>query len=171
MMSRRDLLGAGTAAAALAAFGLPTSASATGQLKLGSANRFSFDALVEEARILAGKPYVAPASPPRTILERIDYQAHGQIKFDTDRALFAEGPGPFPVTFFHLGKYFQVPVRMHVVSGEAGDQIEREIEYDPSCFDIPADSPARELPKDCGFAGFRNFMFTISTTTAKAIAA
>ena len=155
MMSRRDLLSAGTAAAALAAFGLPTSASATGELKLGSANRFSFDALMEEARTLAGKPYVAPSSPPRAILERIDYQAHGQIKFDTDRALFAEGPGPFPVTFFHLGKYFQVPVRMHVVSGEAGDQIEREIEYDPSCFDMPADSPARELPKDCGFAGFR----------------
>lgn len=155
MMSRRDLLTAGTAAAALAAFGLPTSAAAAGQLKLGSENGFSFDALVEKARTLAGKPYVAPLSPPRAILEQIDYQAHGQIKFGTDRALFAEGPGPFPVTFFHLGKYFQLPVRMHVVSGDAGAQVEREIEYDPSCFDMPADSPARELPENSGFAGFR----------------
>ena len=153
MMSRRDLLTAGTAAAAFAAFGFPMNA--MGALKLGTENSFSFDALVEATRILASKPYVAPPSPPRAILERIDYQAHGQIKFDTERALFADGPGLFPVTFFHLGKYFQLPVRMHVVSGDAGTQVEREIEYDPSCFNMPADSPARELPKDCGFAGFR----------------
>lgn len=155
MMNRRDLLATGTAAAALAGFGFPTSAFATGGLKLGPENRFSFDTLVEEARLLAGKPYLAPPAPPRDLLERIDYQAHGRIKFDTERALFVNGPGPYPVTFFSLGKYFQVPVRMHVVSGDAGSQVEREIEYDPSYFDMPADSPARELPKDSGFAGFR----------------
>jgi periplasmic glucans biosynthesis protein len=155
MMNRRDILATGTAAAALAALGFPASAFPAGGPKLGTENSFSFDALAEQARLSASKPYVAPRSPPHDILEQIDYQAHGQIKFDTSRALFADGPGPFPVTFFLLGKYFQVPVRMHVVSGEADNQVEREIGYDLSYFDMPADSPARGLPKDSGFAGFR----------------
>ena len=30
------------------------------------------------------------------------------------------GPSEFPVTFFHLGRFFQKPVRMHVVEGRAG---------------------------------------------------
>lgn len=155
MMNRRDLLATGTAAAALAAFSSPMSAFVVGELKLGTENSFSFDALVEKAQVLASKPYAAPPSPPRDVLERIDYQAHGQIKFDSGRALFADGPGPFPVTFFPLGKFFQIPVRIHVVSGDVGGQSEREIEYDLSYFDMPADSPARQLPKNSGFAGFR----------------
>lgn len=153
MMNRRDFLSTG--AAALAAFGFPASAFATGGLRLGPESSFSFDVLIEKARLLARKPHVAPRAPPRDILERIDYQAHGQITFDTDRALFADGPGLYPVTFFPLGKYFQVPVRMHIVSGDTGGQVEREIEYDLSYFHLPADSPARALPRNSGFAGFR----------------
>lgn len=155
MMSRRDLLATGAAAAALSAFGFPVGAWAAEEIEFGPENSFSFAALTAQARMLASQPYVAPPSPPRDMLERIDYQAHGQIKFDTDRALFADGPGPFPVTFFHLGKYFQVPVRMHVISGDGQSQVAREIIYDPAYFDMPADSPARRLPRDSGFAGFR----------------
>lgn len=154
MMNRRELLAMGTAAAALAAFGFPAGAAAA-DINLGPATSFSFAALIAQARLLASRAYAPPPSPPRDILERIDYQAHGQIKFDTRRALFADGPGNFPVTFFPLGKYFQVPVRMHVVSGATGAQIAREIEYDPSYFDMPEDSPARALSRDSGFAGFR----------------
>jgi glucans biosynthesis protein len=40
---------------------------------------------------------------------------------------------------------------MHEVAGGEA----REIIYDPSYFDMPADSPARKLPKGAGFAGFR----------------
>lgn len=151
MLNRRDLLAMGTAAAALAAVGFPAKA----EINLGPETSFSFAALIAQARRLASQPYVAPPSPPRDLLERIDCQAHGQIRFDTRRALFADGPGDFPVTFFPLGKYFQAPVRMHVVSGTAGAQMAREIEYDPSYFDMPADSPARALRSNSGFAGFR----------------
>ncbi len=85
------------------------------------------------------------------MLQQIDYDAHGKIKFKTDLALWAKGPSDFPVTFFHLGRFFQVPVRMHVVErGQA-----REIIYDDAYFDMPADSPAHRLPDNSGFAGFR----------------
>ena len=120
-------------------------------LRLAEPQAFSFEDLVERARAKAAAPY-APLPPlAHEILERIDYAAHGKIKFKTDYALFADGPGRYPVTFFHLGRYFQSPVRMHVVA----DGKAREIVYDTSYFDMPADSPAHALPRNAGFAGFR----------------
>src|SRR5260370_39019707 len=44
---------------------------------------------------------------------------------------------------------------MHVVENAPAGSIAREIIYDESYFDMPADSPARLLPKGSGFAGFR----------------
>ncbi|TAL53111.1 glucan biosynthesis protein [Pandoraea sp.] len=155
MVKRRTFLVSTSAAAALAALGVAPAALAADRLKLGKAAPFSFDGLIEQARELAGKPYVAPPSPPREILDKINYQALGHVKFNTDHALFANGPGQFPVTFFPLGKFFPIAVHMHVVShGASGDKA-REIIYQASDFDMPADSPARQLPAGSGFAGFR----------------
>jgi glucans biosynthesis protein len=52
---------------------------------------------------------------------------------------------------FHLGRYFQAPVALHVVE----DGIARRIVYSPDFFSIPRNHPARRLPHDLGFAGFR----------------
>ena len=89
------------------------------------------------------------------MLDRIDYAEHGKIKFNTDFALFRDGPGDFPVTFFHLGKYFRAPVHMYVLSAAGQNATASEILYDPAYFSMPPDGPARELPKGAGFAGFR----------------
>ena len=120
-------------------------------LVLGAAQPFSFDALKLRAKDLGAKPYAAPPRPAPEIVAKIDYAIHGSLKYRTDAALFAQGPGQFPVTFFHLGQYFQKSVRMfHVAAGQA-----REIVYRPSLFDMPADSIARQLGVNAGFAGFR----------------
>ncbi|WP_291828409.1 glucan biosynthesis protein D [Bosea sp. (in: a-proteobacteria)] len=148
---RRLLLAGATATAALAALGFPSEALAQQGLRLGEAESFGFDALKQRAREMASRPYQAPPSPRPDVLERIDYDAHGKIRFKPEMALWADGPSPWPVTFFHLGRYFQKPVRMHVVEGGRA----REIVYDESYFEMPADSPARELPRGAGFAGFR----------------
>ncbi|MFC4520967.1 glucan biosynthesis protein [Cupriavidus pinatubonensis] len=156
MMNRRTLLVSATASAALAALGIPPSALAASGIKLGDARPFSFDALIDQARALAGKPYAAPSAPPPEILDLIDYDAHGKIRFRPENALFADGPGQFPVTFFHLGTYFRTPVRMHVIErGKDSKGNAREIVYEESYFDMPADSPAHKLPRGSGFAGFR----------------
>ncbi len=152
MLQRRTLLTAGGTAAALAALGLPGPALAQAGMRLGPAAPFSFDTLVERARGLAARPYAPPPALPADVLERIDYEAHGKLRFKTDNALFKDGPGPFPVTFFHLGRFFQTPVHMHLLTGMG---TARELLYDPSTFDMPADSPARALPPGAGFAGFR----------------
>ncbi len=155
MLDRRSLLAAAGASIATSALGPSASAAAGASLRLGPPRPFSFDALANEAQARSAQPY-APGRPlPPEVLERIDYEAHGKIRFDTRYALFRDGPGIFPVTFFHLGRFFRTPVHMHVLSAGAAHGFAREILYDPGYFSMPADSPARELPKAAGFAGFR----------------
>lgn len=163
MIDRRSFVSAGTFSAALAALGFSGStraqqeaeAAAVG-LKFAEPHAFSFDTLIARAEALAKAPYVSGNTLPAAILDRIDYEAHGKIHFDPRYALFRDGPGPFPVTFFHLGRFFQTPVHMHLLEQTSGgDAFEREIVYDPAYFEMPADSPARQLPPGAGFAGFR----------------
>ncbi len=151
MFDRRQFLQFATATAGLAATGFSTKALAQESLKVGAPSPFSFDALKQRAQSMASRPYEAPPRPAPEVLQQIDYDAHGKIRFKTDLALWANGPSQFPVTFFHLGRFFQKPVRMHVVEGGQA----REIIYDSDYFDMPADSPAHKLPDNSGFAGFR----------------
>src|SRR6185437_13443586 len=113
------------------------------------------DKLSQEMQARAAHEYVRPNHLPQQVLDRIDYEAHGKIKFNTDYALFGDGPGLYPVTFFHLGHFFPTPVHMYVLGGSGGAATAREILYDPGYFRMPADSPAHQLPKGAGFAGFR----------------
>jgi periplasmic glucans biosynthesis protein len=146
-LNRRVLLSGALAVAASAA---PGGARADG-LRFGPARPFSFDHLKQWGRELAGAPHRPPLRPAPEVLQQIDYDAHGKLRFKTELALWADGPSAFPVTFFHLGRFFRTPVRMHVVAdGQA-----REIVYDSAHFSMPPDSPAQKLPPNSGFAGFR----------------
>jgi glucans biosynthesis protein len=116
----------------------------------GEAQPFSFEQLIEKARGAAQRPYQPPYRPAPELVGKIDYDAHGKLRFKHERAPFAER-GPFPVTFFHLGQFFPSSVKMHIV--EAGKA--RELLYSPADFEMPANSVARKLPRDAGFAGFR----------------
>ena len=147
LIHRRLLLKALGLATASAAFPSVSAASGDG-LAFGAPSPFSFEGLQALARRIAAAPYLPPP-PPSEILTELDYQAWGEITFDTNSALFRDGP--LPVTFFHLGEYFPNPVKIYAVeNGRA-----REVIYDPSYFHMPADSPARRLPQGVGFAGFR----------------
>jgi periplasmic glucans biosynthesis protein len=160
MIDRRSVLAAASASAAFAALSPPLRALAASALELGNPQPFSFDALTREMQLLAARDYAPPSHPPQQVLDRIDYEALGKIKFNTDHALFRDGPGRFPVTFFQLGHLFPTPVHMYVLApverAPPGSSFTaREILYDPAYFTMPPDSPARELPKGAGFAGFR----------------
>lgn len=130
---------------------IPALLAAPGRLRFGPAAAFSFDALVERAAALAKAPYVPPPTPLPAVVQQIDYEAWGNIRFRPDYALFAQGPSLYPVTFFHVGQFFQKSVKMHALeNGRA-----REILYDNDYFSMPKDSIARKLPENTGFAGFR----------------
>ncbi|KQT82493.1 glucan biosynthesis protein [Aurantimonas sp. Leaf443] len=148
-IDRRQLL-AGLAALGLVPHGALAAPAAASGLTFSEPRPFSFDRLVEEARALAAAPYVPETSVDPAVMDRIDFDAHWKIKYRNDRTLDVPGANA-PIRMFHLGRYFQLPVTINVVEGETS----RQVVYDPSLFDMPADSPARELPKDVGFAGFR----------------
>jgi glucans biosynthesis protein len=119
-------------------------------LEFGPAMPFSHDALKERAKALAAKPYEPPPSPNLEIAQKLDYDAHGKLRFRYEYALWGDGGGAYPVTFQHVGKYFPKTVRMFAVTqGQA-----REILYRQEYFTVPPSSPAAALPKDASaFAG------------------
>lgn len=149
MMNRRSLLRGATALTG--AMLLPPIALAS-----SGPRPFSFEALVERARKMANAPYQPPRLPAPDIVQQIDYQRHGELVFRTEKAPFSGQPGTvaekgYPLEFFPLGKYATKGVQMFLVeNGEA-----TEVPYSADFFDMPADNPARKLPHDAGFAGFR----------------
>ncbi|MGH6886378.1 MAG: glucan biosynthesis protein, partial [Geminicoccales bacterium] len=148
-VARRFFL-ASAGALPLAAALWPSLAVAEG-LSMGKPWSFDFGWLRSQAKRLAARPYEPPVLRSAETLERIDYDAYQQIRFLSDHALWAKDGGPYPIEFFHLGRFFKAPVRLHVV--EAGQA--REILYSPSLFSFGTTRLAEDLPADLGFAGFR----------------
>ena len=139
------------AAALAGAILLPTFA-----LAANEPQPFSYDALVERARSMANTAYQPPALPAPEVVQQIDYARHGELVFDTQRAPFSGQPDTeasegYPLVFFPLGKY--APKGVHMFMVDQGEAV--EIPYSADFFDMPADNPARQLPADAGFAGFR----------------
>jgi glucans biosynthesis protein len=93
MLERRTFLVSAGATVVLAGLGFRSSSFAASILKSQGGQSFSFDALIRRAQDMAHQDYVAPPAPPKEILDKIDYDARGRIRFDTDSALFANGPG------------------------------------------------------------------------------
>src|SRR5438445_7785992 len=82
-------------------------------IRLGPPEDFSFAALVARAKKSSGQPYKAPQPRAAQIIKDIDFDAAQKIKFRADHALWAGGPSPDPVSFFHLGRYSGEPVVLH----------------------------------------------------------
>ena len=149
-LDRRTLLQVLLAAGAARLVGgaAPAAAQAKG-LSFGPAQAFSYDWLKRHARDLSARPYEAPPRPDPAIVERIDYDAHGKLRFRKDFALYREGS--YPISFQHVGRFFPKTVRMHAVDGDSA----REVLYDPTLFTVTADHVAAGLGEQpSAFAGF-----------------
>ncbi len=150
-VNRRTVLkGVAASAAAMSPVGEALAAEPEG-LQFEPPVPFSYALFKAQASDRAHAPYQPPPRPSPDVLQRINYEEWGKIRFRDAYALFANGPGPFPITFFHLGLFFQKAVGMHVVEGDQS----RKIIYEQAYFDMPASSPAHELPPGAGFAGMR----------------
>jgi len=151
VLTRRELLGALLGAAAATPLLSPLEAAAASGPRLGPAEPFSFDRLRERARRLAGQPYrPRPPSHPE-LLQSIDYDTYQKIQFRDAKALWRDAAQRMPVEFFHLGRYTQQPVVMHVVR----DGRARRIRYSADLFDYSGTDLGGRVPDDLGFAGFR----------------
>lgn len=142
MVRRRDFI---QSAVLLSTLSIPEIASA-------SARAFDFAALKGQARALAAAEFRPPENLAPPALIDLSYDQYQAIRFRRPEALWGEEQRGFRLEFFHMGRGFKEPVRMHeVVNGEA-----REIRYRPDMFDFDSSGlDARALGDDLAFAGFR----------------
>lgn len=110
-----------------------------------------FAQVAERARVLASRPH--DDSKPRLpeALSTMSYDQMRDIRFKPDQALWHQQGLPFEAMFFHLGKYFLEPVRIHEV---VDDQI-REYPYSRQRFDYGKNRFDTSGWGDIGFAGLR----------------
>jgi len=127
-LSRRAVLVNAFALPMLAGLAGPLAYAQGSGLRFGPAQRFGFEWLKAEAKRLATLTFNNPAPRAADVLDRLDYDDHNTIRFKPERSLWAQG-GPYPIQFFHLGKWFKSPVKIHLIEGGearvASDRVRR----------------------------------------------
>ena len=111
---------------------------------------FTYELFKAEARGRAHAPYVPRSRPAQEVLQKINYEEWGKIRYRDDYALFANGPGRFPVTFFHLGLFSRK--RSACMSSRATSAPDR---LRPVLLRHARQFPCAKVPKGVGFAGLR----------------
>ena len=114
---------------------------------------FGFDDVAQRAKALADAPFKKGAGLPKE-LQGLDYDHYRDIRYRPDRFLWRGTGSPFELAFFHLGLYYDQPVRINEVTASGV----REIPFDPDDFDYGSnklDIAKLKEQKGLGFAGFR----------------
>ena len=112
---------------------------------------FDYAWLKGHARALAGQPYQSHRGELPASLQQINWDDYQAIRFNAAKALWSDRATRFQVQLFHLGLFFQTPVRIYEVIGGAA----HELAYDPHFFTYTGKTPLGRLPADLGYAGFR----------------
>jgi glucans biosynthesis protein len=126
-------------------------AGAISLLSADTALAFGFEDVAGHARRLAELPYKTPNVDLPRELKALDYDRFRDIRYKPDRAYWRDAKLPFELAFFHLGLYFDKPVRINEVVGDRA----REIRFDPELFDYGANRIDPSAMRGLGFAGFR----------------
>lgn len=117
----------------------------------GTAQAATLDEVAAQARSLAGQDWQPPPEP-HPALAALSYDEYRAIRFNAERALWAEDPG-FRVQFFHPGFLFTETVRIHQVDlGEV-----QVLPFAPQRFrfDPPLEGPPLAADEAAGYAGLR----------------
>ena len=151
-IDRRQVLGAAPAAAlSLVSLASRRGFAAAPAQRFGEPQPFSFELLRQRAKESAGRAYVVTRPPAADLVQKIDFDAVQKIKFRADRALWADGSRPYPVSLFHLDKFNSLPVQINLVSGG----VARRLVYAQDDFDYGDPDLPQKLPADLGYSGFR----------------
>jgi glucans biosynthesis protein len=118
-----------------------------------AAQGFDFDDVARQAQKLASAPFEKPAFELPKPLADLNYDQYRDIRFRPSRAVWRDRKLPFELQFLHLGQYFNLPVKVNVVSAAGFEAIV----YDPDQFDYGRNKidPAILDKAKLGFAGFR----------------
>ena len=116
-----------------------------------AAHAFGFADVDRRARELANRPYTKQTPQLPKALKDLTYDQTRDIRFDPARSLWREHNLPFEIQFFHLGGYFDQPVRIYEVVGKDVN----EIAFETAAFDYGKNKLDRSQFARVGFAGFR----------------
>ncbi|MEP7057736.1 MAG: glucan biosynthesis protein G [Caldimonas sp.] len=116
-----------------------------------AAPTFGFDDVAAIARGLAAKPYKPPPDRLPQELRDLDYDAHRDIRFKPDQALWRSEKLPFELMFLHLARGTREPVAIHTIEPSGV----RDVAFDPKMFDYGRNRFDPQKFRDLGFAGFR----------------
>jgi periplasmic glucans biosynthesis protein len=112
-----------------------------------------FTTIEEKAKVLATKKYVAPdknALPDW--MKNLSYDQYRDIRFPTDRSLWASDNSPFRAQFFHPGYLYLEPVTLNEFSSTHS----QKLRYVPDYFEYGSLIQNRgEMPGSAGYAGFK----------------
>ncbi|GAB3542189.1 glucan biosynthesis protein G [Noviherbaspirillum agri] len=115
------------------------------------AHAFDFDDVAAKAQKLAAAAYVQPEKNVPKALASLDYDQYRDIRFDPSRSHWRQAGLPFELAFFHQGRNFDTPVKVHEITGKNV----REVRFDPKSFDYGANTLQPKDLNGLNFAGFR----------------
>jgi glucans biosynthesis protein len=111
------------------ALGLAAMAPLFGQTR-AAGEMFDFETLRYRAKLIAAKPYVAPASRVPEWLLKLDYDQHRLLRFEDSRAWWRGEGRSFQLQFFHPGFIFNQTVQLNELRGKQAESIT----FDPRLF-------------------------------------
>ena len=148
-IDRRALLKGAAAAAAINSLAEALGAPSDG-LQFDFPVPFTYDLFKTQARDRAHRPYAPPPRPAPEVLQKINYEEWGEYE-----------PRRFRVVRRWTWAVSGDLLPSRSLFPEGGQDAcrpwgaSRQIVYEQSYFDMPANSPAHDLPKGAGFAGLR----------------
>lgn len=118
---------------------------------INAAHAFDFTDVAARAKRLASTPYVKPVRNVTGTMAALDYDQYRDIRFDPAKSYWRDAKLPFELAFFHQGRTFDSPVRVHEVQAK----MMRDIRFDPKSFSYGANTLDAKDLAGLGFAGFR----------------
>lgn len=115
------------------------------------AQAFDFKDVALQARKSAAAPYVKPQKNLSSAVANLNYDQLRDIRFDPAKSHWRGQKLPFELAFFHQGRGFDSPVRIHEIIGKSV----KEIKFDPASFSYGANTLTEKDLAGLGFAGFR----------------
>jgi len=112
---------------------------------------FGFEDIAQRARTLAEAPYQAPGNALPKELKQLSYHQYKDIRFNPQAAHWRDANLPFEIAFFHVGYFYDQPVRLNEITAEGV----RPIPFDPKQFSYGKNTFDPSRLADVGFAGFR----------------
>ena len=148
---RRFVLLAGAAAATLTSGMARAQEAVPGADLSGDGAPFDRTRLVDYARALSKRPYVAPNPALPDGLNGLNYDQYVGIRHRPERAIWGDEPRGFILEPLHRGFVFQTPVHISLVEGG----VARKLVYSPARYDFGKLPVPGGNVGDIGFSGVR----------------